>query len=492
MNTTTGRLPTLLGLSLLFLLFVSSAPQHSDATALGPLGGSAASASSAKKYAYVTIHYEGTPNDDCYILGIRVLLQSLKPLQHPFIILASDSVTQRSRDIFTQDGATIVPVENVPNPFGHVLKRFLYTFNKLHLWNMTEYERIIYLDADNIAMNVNELNKLFFCGHFCVLFMNPCHFHTGLMVIKPNATLHAKMLSSLATTGSYDGADQGFLSAFFHECTDARLFDPDEGPSEEPVNQLHVGYNMHALYHMGTGDVNHFRCGAFSRISNKDRPSVATMGYPLAVILKPWYWYSPFLSHTRVWNEYRSELHEPWLAQELLGRVVALIAIWGFVLLVLPKYLRREQPTTAIHRIFVKLGPGMTASILGVVAVLTSMIIGFNFFPKTWPPSYGIPVFIAIEMASVLFFARVIGCFVFQIPATATDHIVPVQALLFPALTLGFVFSGDYTDWIFKLIVGPSLLHKIFSGLLSVASTLMLQINIFLHLSHASPLFAGK
>ena len=41
------------------------------------------------RFAYATIHYEGTPNDAHYILGVRVLLQSLKPLRHPFLILAS-------------------------------------------------------------------------------------------------------------------------------------------------------------------------------------------------------------------------------------------------------------------------------------------------------------------------------------------------------------------------------------------------------------------
>ncbi len=64
----------------------------------------------ADRHAYVTIHYEGTPADDEYILGIRVLIQSLKPLRHPFLILISDNVSQKSRDLFVREGATLIQV----------------------------------------------------------------------------------------------------------------------------------------------------------------------------------------------------------------------------------------------------------------------------------------------------------------------------------------------------------------------------------------------
>jgi hypothetical protein len=63
-----------------------------------------------KRFAFVTLHYEGTKNDAEYILGIRVLLASLRGTPYPFIILASDSVSQHSRELFTSEGATVVPV----------------------------------------------------------------------------------------------------------------------------------------------------------------------------------------------------------------------------------------------------------------------------------------------------------------------------------------------------------------------------------------------
>jgi alpha-N-acetylglucosamine transferase len=48
--------------------------------------------------------------------------------------------------------------------------RFEFVLNKLHVWNLLEYERVIYLDADNIALR--NMDELFLCGHFCALYMN--------------------------------------------------------------------------------------------------------------------------------------------------------------------------------------------------------------------------------------------------------------------------------------------------------------------------------
>ena len=74
---------------------------------------------------------------------------------------------------------------------------FEYTLNKLHVWNMLDYERVIYMDADNIFFH--NIDSLFNCGHFCAVYMNPCNFHTGLFVVTPNNTTYNDLLKSLAT-----------------------------------------------------------------------------------------------------------------------------------------------------------------------------------------------------------------------------------------------------------------------------------------------------
>lgn len=62
---------------------------------------------------------------------------------------------------------------------------------------MLDYERVIYMDADNLFFQ--NIDELFKCGHFCAVYMNPCNFHTGLFVVTPNNATYNDMLKSLAT-----------------------------------------------------------------------------------------------------------------------------------------------------------------------------------------------------------------------------------------------------------------------------------------------------
>ena len=121
--------------------------------------GLAALAATEERFAYVAMHYEGTPADTEYILALRILIHSLKGTKHDIVVLVSDSVSAKSRNLFMEEGAIIRQVDDVPNPFSHVLARFKNTFNKLHLWNMTDYTRVIYLDSDNIVLHLPTLEN---------------------------------------------------------------------------------------------------------------------------------------------------------------------------------------------------------------------------------------------------------------------------------------------------------------------------------------------
>lgn len=126
---------------------------------------------------------------------------------------------------------------------------FEFTLNKLYVWNMLEYERVIYMDADNLFFH--NIDELFKCGHFCAVYMNPCNFHTGLFVVTPNATTYNSLLKSLATLPSYDGADQGFLVAYFDGLQKAPLFDPQHPFAEQDMpamQRLPIIYNNNHMY----------------------------------------------------------------------------------------------------------------------------------------------------------------------------------------------------------------------------------------------------
>ena len=212
-------------------------------------------------------------------------------------------------------------VENIPNPFKDSVKpRFLHALNKLHLWRMTRYERVVYLDSDNIV--TNNMDELFGAGRFCVVFMNPCHFHTGLIVVKPDLAEYESLIQTLQNGGqSYDGADQGFLSHVYGaELMSAPLFVGNRSQSSHPddLMRLPIGYNMHHLYKFETMNWEMFSVQRFKYVD----PPFMSVTFPIAPALKPWNWlpYALFDMHWE-WLKHRKSLRESFVGT-ILSRLV--------------------------------------------------------------------------------------------------------------------------------------------------------------------------
>ena len=153
------------------------------------------------RFAWVMMHYEGTPRDDEYLLGLRVLIRSIQDTKtpHDIVVITSDNVRSSTNEALLEDGAKLHQVPNLQNPFetkttgrNSYKDRFKYSFNKLYTWNMTEYERVVFLDSDNIFLT--NMDEIFMCGHFCIVYMNPLIFHTGLIVVKPSTEMFHRLV----------------------------------------------------------------------------------------------------------------------------------------------------------------------------------------------------------------------------------------------------------------------------------------------------------
>ncbi|QDS70842.1 hypothetical protein FKW77_005190 [Venturia effusa] len=105
------------------------------------------------------------PNeDDTYFTAARVLAYQL--LHHestktnlgiPFIVLVAPHVTDEKRKVLADEGATVIPVDLLePDTEENWIQpgeeRFIDQFTKLRLWTLTQYERILYMDADMLLM----------------------------------------------------------------------------------------------------------------------------------------------------------------------------------------------------------------------------------------------------------------------------------------------------------------------------------------------------
>jgi alpha-N-acetylglucosamine transferase len=93
-------------------------------------------------------------------------------------------------------------------------------FAKLRLWQLTEYERVVFLDADTLM--VRNCDKLFGYPEFCAapnVYESLADFHrmnSGVFVAQPSEATFAAMMAVLDAPGAFwRRTDQTFLEHFF-------------------------------------------------------------------------------------------------------------------------------------------------------------------------------------------------------------------------------------------------------------------------------------
>ena len=72
------------------------------------------------RFAWVLMHYEGTPKDDEYLLGLRVLIRSIQETKTPYdiVVITSSNVRDSTKKALLDDGALLNEVANLQNPVG--------------------------------------------------------------------------------------------------------------------------------------------------------------------------------------------------------------------------------------------------------------------------------------------------------------------------------------------------------------------------------------
>ena len=115
---------------------------------------------SSSNYAIATFLSGGLPYDtDAYFVSARILTYQLlhapqtrnsRPI--PFLVLCTKAVSEAKKARLKEDGATIVVAEDVKLRWWvHTgVTRWADQFTKLRLLEMTQYSRILFLDADHL------------------------------------------------------------------------------------------------------------------------------------------------------------------------------------------------------------------------------------------------------------------------------------------------------------------------------------------------------
>ncbi len=341
-------------------------------------------------------------------------------------------------------------------------------------------------------MHVDMVDEMFLCGHFCVVYMNPCHFHTGVMVIKPNISVYNELYASIGRTGSYDGADQGFLSAYFNSgCNDAPIFNPVRGQSEEPFSVLHITYNMHALYHFIRGNLDPYRCGPASGYT--DHFPVATLGFPVPPIIKPWYFWTPMMGHSDMWHDIRAELSEPDMYVSYFLRLALLLVLWVALRAAMhrtPGLHEEFRVIVALRRAILRIGPSRSSVLVGVLLMMLSARFGLFVAPAIMRPTMGLSLYFVGHVIALYALARMAANIFFNITSSPIAPSVATRDLGFVMGALVLLFTMQiWRTYLFELLLGYGLHTVIVCFVIAMAGVLGSHVYLVLHIARRSPLF---
>ena len=263
------------------------------------------------KRAYVTTLCGG----DAYVPGIEALGHSLiqTGTEFPLVVMVTPEVPAPARQRLLAHGfiiRDIAPIAN-PRPDRELLyPRFALTYSKLRAFDLTEYDKIVLLDADTVVLrNVDELFERPAIAAASDFFM-PDRFNSGVMVIKPDHELFAKLLGALAEAPTYDGGDQGFLNSYW----------PDWW-SMPVEHRLPAAYNIH-----------HFIFQFMSAHPDFGKQFIADTRIVHYTLQKPWmgftitggssvWWSKFFAAHPEGDHSWRRRLHalQDWSFENLIG-----------------------------------------------------------------------------------------------------------------------------------------------------------------------------
>ncbi|XP_057424029.1 inositol phosphorylceramide glucuronosyltransferase 1-like [Lotus japonicus] len=257
------------------------------------------SQSQSSDVAYATLLY-----GDEFLLGVRVLGKSIRDTgsKQDMVVLVSDGVSDYANHLLQADGWIVEKISLLANPNQVRPKRFWGVYTKLKIFNMTNYKKVVYLDADTIV--VKNIEELFKCGKFCANLKHSERLNSGVMVVQPSAAVFSDMMSKVTTLPSYTGGDQGFLNSYYSGFPNAHVFEPNMTPEmldSRPVPEME---RLSTLYNADVG---------LYMLANKwmvDENELRVIHYTLGP-LKPWDWWTSWLlKPVDVWQNVREQLKE--------------------------------------------------------------------------------------------------------------------------------------------------------------------------------------
>lgn len=161
--------------------------------------------------AYATVlHSSGK-----YVCGAITLAQSLlrTGTKRDLILLLDDTVSEPKRNALIQAGWKLRFIKRIRNPRAEKDMYNKYNYSKFRLWQLIEYEKVVFIDADIIVLR--NIDVLFQFPQLSATGNAGSIFNSGVMVIEPSNCTFNMLMQHTKDIISYNGGDQGFLNEIF-------------------------------------------------------------------------------------------------------------------------------------------------------------------------------------------------------------------------------------------------------------------------------------
>ncbi|KAJ3179199.1 Exostoses (Multiple)-like 3, partial [Irineochytrium annulatum] len=172
------------------------------------------------RYTYITLLC-----DELMLDGLLVLAHSLRKVHsaYPLTVMLLPEVSSPELLESLRDPAhgieSVLEIPELAYPFKVTTKmegeNKMCRYSKLNLWNLTQWDKVVFLDADLLVMK--NLDQLFEFSEIAAAMDLVGTFNTGVFVAKPDENTFKDMLSVYMTAPSYNKGDQGFLNWYFTE-----------------------------------------------------------------------------------------------------------------------------------------------------------------------------------------------------------------------------------------------------------------------------------
>ncbi|KZV54481.1 UDP-glucuronate:xylan alpha-glucuronosyltransferase 1 [Dorcoceras hygrometricum] len=164
-----------------------------------------------QREAYATILHSA----HVYVCGAIAAAQSIRMVgsTRDLVILVDETISDYHRSGLELAGWKVRTIQRIRNPKAEKDAYNEWNYSKFRLWQLTDYDKIIFIDADLILLR--NIDFLFEMPEISATGNNGTLFNSGVMVIEPSNSTFQLLMDHINEIESYNGGDQGYLNEIF-------------------------------------------------------------------------------------------------------------------------------------------------------------------------------------------------------------------------------------------------------------------------------------